>query len=147
LIKNLARHDYEVHKLQLLLAYRVTTYEITKQEVVTSQGPPVKIIYPIRRHQPIKTTSFVPVNFLSGNKFAMSARTNSTCAVVRSLSKAAVGGSRSPALRGVLPATTLMRTYYSGQKRPDGSELPNVRKAERLRMIYYLIDYLNPPNY
>ncbi|KAH0614840.1 uncharacterized protein H6S33_000476 [Morchella sextelata] len=74
----------------------------------------------------------------------MSARTNSTCAVVRSLSKAAVGGSRSPALRGVLPATTLMRTYYSGQKRPDGSELPNVRKAERLPVGPLSAPIVNP---
>ncbi|RPB16797.1 NADH-ubiquinone oxidoreductase 304 kDa subunit precursor [Morchella conica CCBAS932] len=74
----------------------------------------------------------------------MSARTNSACAVVRSLSKAAVGGSRSPALRGVLPATTLMRTYYSGQKRPDGSELPNVRKAERLPVGPLSAPIVNP---
>ncbi|RPA96622.1 hypothetical protein L873DRAFT_1743300 [Choiromyces venosus 120613-1] len=55
----------------------------------------------------------------------MSLRINSSSAVVRALS----AGTRSPAIR--LAPTIAARTYYSGAKRPDGTELPNIRKAER----------------
>ncbi|PUU75375.1 hypothetical protein B9Z19DRAFT_994989 [Tuber borchii] len=55
----------------------------------------------------------------------MSLRINSSSTIVRSLS----AGARSPAIR-VAP-TIATRTWYSGAKRPDGTELPNIRKAER----------------
>jgi len=38
-------------------------------------------------------------------------------------------GARSPAIR--LAPTITARAYHSGARRPDGTELPNIRKAER----------------
>ncbi|KAG0640792.1 hypothetical protein HOY80DRAFT_782156 [Tuber brumale] len=56
----------------------------------------------------------------------MSLRINSSTVIVRSLPT----GARSPAIR-LAPTIAAARAYYSGAKRPDGTELPNIRKAER----------------
>lgn len=70
-------------------------------------------------------------------EYTMSLRINPVCAAARSFSRA-VGGNRTPALRS---AVATARTYYSGHKRPDGSELKNVRKAERLRKLSRFLDH------